>query len=486
MGSQIRCEDQKRIPKKQDDVDLEKQRRAREKELKKLERKKKCKERCSNVLDAFGSFLQYGLDNSISYTSYYSNYSSSSSYYTPQDPVYTGKYISKLDAMKKMVKKTLKRMLPNDSASLVVFDTSSEVLVEPMLVKDGALEHIVKCLEKVDTRGGTTVSQALEAGVETARRAQKKFSDVEDEVDDFINSAEVEEAIGEMERGIPKNKEDDEDKNHNNNDNNESKSKSKKRKINRMCRVMLITDMQTYELNQGLKSLQEISVSAANEEGIFLTYVGVGEDFNHSLTEKITIAPACNYFCIEHFADFKERIAKQLTRCFFPVVKSMGIQIVSHSCDVVEIVGAGKGSFDKELLDGWKKEEANLFGEGVRLAVQRMLESGANKDVIRMVLENVVAGTQKTIVVENSVFPGAIESLGGVGAGWILIRFVCNVARMCVSCFFPFFIGSMRRSLEVIFELFCGLKVWKESYTNFQRMLPFQKISRAMKLLQKR
>jgi hypothetical protein len=91
------------------------------------------------------------------------------------------------------------------------------------------------------------------------------------------------------------------------------------------------------------------TVEGAEKQGIYVSYVGkqrgchmrcsaqlyalrtvgLGEDFDQHLTEEITVAPGCNYFCIKSCADFQDRIASQIASCFFQTVREVTVKIIS-------------------------------------------------------------------------------------------------------------------------------------------------------------
>eukprot|EP01126_Amoeba_proteus_P059074 TRINITY_DN7691_c0_g1_i2.p1 TRINITY_DN7691_c0_g1~~TRINITY_DN7691_c0_g1_i2.p1 ORF type:complete len:706 (-),score=175.35 TRINITY_DN7691_c0_g1_i2:950-3067(-) len=122
------------------------------------------------------------------------------------------------------------------------------------------------------------------------------------------------------------------------------------------CRVVLLTDMTELEVRTSRSVIQELSLRMATE-GIQLTYVGIGEDFDLDLVHEITIAEGSNYFCVLEENDFEKKITSQIPSTFFPLAREMELLLVTKFFSVGRIFGWGKaGKQKKEVMEdpvGW-------------------------------------------------------------------------------------------------------------------------------------
>lgn len=151
-----------------------------------------------------------------------------------------------------------------------------------------------------------------------------------------------------------------------------------KGKANHCSRILLLTDMQDGEVRSAEKKLVELTLKAASQ-GVFTTYVGIGEDFNDELTEKITISKGSNYFCVKDFSDFQNRISNEMFSALFPTVQDMEVDIISKTHVVTGIFGAGKEIKYKMDGESWTREtHGNICNEQKKKSIVIMINIDIN------------------------------------------------------------------------------------------------------------
>eukprot|EP01127_Copromyxa_protea_P013849 TRINITY_DN3765_c0_g1_i1.p1 TRINITY_DN3765_c0_g1~~TRINITY_DN3765_c0_g1_i1.p1 ORF type:complete len:462 (-),score=97.12 TRINITY_DN3765_c0_g1_i1:70-1302(-) len=286
-----------------------------------------------------------------------------------------GNHFSKLEAVKGFVVELAEKLEPDDTVSVATFDNRAETLLPPTKISDNAIGKVRDSVALLQPRGGTTVYEGLKRGAELAREAQKIRL-----------------------------------------------TGPKKEGVRQETRVVLLTDMSDGEVRSAEEVIRKETVKMAEEEDIHVTYVGVGEDFEYELTEKITVAEGCNYCCIMEPEDFTKRVASEIGAVFFPTVKNMELVLITKQFKITGIWGAGKdGPLEHEDPTGWNPKNNHLYGESAQISAQKLSESNFPSEIVGVIVD----GTESKPLVlakENSVFPSpSTETPGYQKGGWIII-----------------------------------------------------------------
>lgn len=216
---------------------------------------------------------------------------------------------SKLEAAKLFTIDVAKRLWKDvDEIAIVEFENKAQMVLNPTIVNDNIVAVVKEKVDPMNTHGGTTVQSGLELGCNTAL---------------------------------------------------EMKNRKKDRK-NHFSRILLLTDMQDGEVRSAEEKLAELTIKAA-KEGIYTSYVGIGEDFNDELTEKITVSIGSNYFCIKDVGDFEKRVANEMFSAFFPTIQEKELEIISKQHVVTGFFGAGKDIKYSKEGESWTRETQGDF-----------------------------------------------------------------------------------------------------------------------------
>jgi len=277
---------------------------------------------------------------------------------------------SKLAAVKVFAVELTEKLEAGDTVSVVVFDDKAETLLHPTKISDGGVDKVSSVLAPIHTRGGTVVSSGLIEGIKVAQEARK--------LRNFEGPQET--------------------------------------------RLVLLTDMGDGEVRSAEKTIQEMTTKCALEDNIHCTYIGLGEDFEQELTEKITVAEGSNYFCIMSHEDFTKRVSSEIASAFFPTVKSLEIVLTSKQFKITGIFGGGKsGTVEEEDEKGWNLERQHLYPETTQITAQNLKKQNFPTEIVGVIVDQ--TDTKPVVIArENSAFPSPTpERPGYQKGGWVII-----------------------------------------------------------------
>jgi len=183
--------------------------------------------------------------------------------------------------------------------------------------------------------------------------------------------------------------------------------------------------MSSGEVQAAKSVIVQQTVEGAEKQGIYVSYVGLGEDFDQHLTEEITVAPGCNYFCVKSCADFQDRIASQLASCFFQTVREVTVKIISKTHKVAGVYGGGKeGTVEEKDVVGWTRDRQHIYSDDKTTAlVSGLTAGGLNTDVTGLIVNQSIEEKAVIALKEKSVFPAPVSAVPGSQlGGWVMIK----------------------------------------------------------------
>ena len=124
----------------------------------------------------------------------------------------------------------------------------------------------------------------------------------------------------------------------------------KKKSKNIFKRIIFITDMDYYD-NTEFNDLCKKS----SEENIFITFLGISEDFNTELVEKVADMRGCNYYVIRNEKDIQRYLIDEFNYTCFASAINTKIELLSPNLIIDKVIGTGYKK-SKEISDN-KKEE---------------------------------------------------------------------------------------------------------------------------------
>ena len=107
-------------------------------------------------------------------------------------------------------------------------------------------------------------------------------------------------------------------------------------------RIVFLTDMvDTSEDSDGPKEVLQLS-EELSREGIHVTFIGVGVDFDGESTRSMGAVPGANWFCCSEEAHL-DRIVSDVGSAFLPVAKSVHLDVIGPNFRIVRCAGMDRG-----------------------------------------------------------------------------------------------------------------------------------------------
>jgi len=241
---------------------------------------------------------------------YYNKFSEKSSNYklNQDDNIKT-----KLEIAKETIVEILKHLNEDDRFGFTIFDDTARVIIPLTNVDKQEVPVLREKILSVETGGGTY----LESGIKTASY-QFDYADA-----------------------------------------------GKKGYENRM--IILSDEMPNIGLT-GEDELLELIKGAAKEK-IYTSFIGIGIDFNASLTEAISKVKGANYYSVHSSGEFKKRLNDEFDYMVTPLVFDLELSLKSEGYKIVQIYGSPEANLSSgeimkvnTLFPSEKKDEQTKGG----------------------------------------------------------------------------------------------------------------------------
>ncbi|CAJ1410018.1 unnamed protein product [Effrenium voratum] len=254
---------------------------------------------------------------------------------------------------------------PQDGFGLATFTSSAEVLQPLTRRQDLDLETLLPRIAQLRAGGGTTMAAGLEAAARAAGPPQAQ----------------------------------------------------------RQRRLLFLTDMD--DLSPGQLDTM-VAEQAAN--GLYVSFVGIGMDFNADLAEVLTRHRGSNYFCVTRHEELYKTMVTDFHLNFFPVAFNVEVTQQSDNCQLQKVYGT---SFDfaEELVEATWTPDAHRFYPGafkaaartLLLCLRRRLRGGLPMPALQSILGFLSCNVRSVLKVD-SIFPSAVDARGAVEGGLVLLR----------------------------------------------------------------
>ena len=220
---------------------------------------------------------------------------------------------------------------------------------------------------------------------------------------------------------------------------------TKNKNTNQCRRIILITDMLYYGNDDFIKFCKEMA-----ENNIFLTILGISEEFNTDLTETVSKIKGCNYYVILNETDMKKYLIDEFNYICFPLSFNERLEIISPVLKIKSIIGTGYKELKEKKEDiEWNTDTHKIFDkefkQGIFFLLLYFKRKGKvlPKPVILCISQFLKEMHRKTISEINTTFPSALTKYRQdfyVKGGMILIKldekFVKedNICQFSLSC----------------------------------------------------
>jgi len=183
-------------------------------------------------------------------------------------------------------------------------------------------------------------------------------------------------------------------------------------------RVLFLTDM--HDVNsQNLNHL----ISEQAKDGVYVSFVCIGMEFNSRLAAEVTKHQGANYFCITQDTELQKVIVDDFDWNFFPVAFDVEVVAQSDSFDLVGVYGTPYETRVVEETD-WMPSKHRLYPKAAKREMEDLLlcyrghlPSPALKTVF-----DFMSSSARSIIRVDTVFPSGLADDGAVEGGLILLR----------------------------------------------------------------
>lgn len=191
---------------------------------------------------------------------------------------------SKLEIAKKTIANIIDLLNPYDKFSFVTFDTEAELIIPMTEIDKMDLQNVKNGILSVGPRGSTFLSQGYKTAI-------KQYADIEVNKNEYEN------------------------------------------------RIIMLTDEMPNVGETNETELQTMTRDAASK-GIYTTIIGVGVDFNSTLTEFMSKVRGANYFSVHSSKEFKKRLNDEFDYMVTPLFFNIKMTLISEGFEIKNIYGS--------------------------------------------------------------------------------------------------------------------------------------------------
>lgn len=196
-----------------------------------------------------------------------------------------------------------------------------------------------------------------------------------------------------------------------------------KPETHRHRRILFLTDMGEMRADD----LDEMIKKNA-DEGVYVSIVAMGAEFNASLTETVTKNKGSNYFCATDESQLRECIVDDFDFNYFPSAFEINLSVRSAHLKVASVYGTPFDTKDvEELLVRWSPETHNQYDTLSRCAAKSLLfyshamKNLLPKEMIGHVMD-LLEPPKCTVTEVNTMFPSRLEAGNAMKGGLIMLK----------------------------------------------------------------
>ena len=196
---------------------------------------------------------------------------------------------------------------------------------------------------------------------------------------------------------------------------------------NKSKRIIIITDMMYSHDTEFIDLCHQIS-----KEKIYLTILGISENFNTELVEEIAHIEGSNYYVINNVTDIENYLVKDFNFVCFPSSFKNSLEINAPFLTIESVIGTGKKSIKKdEMKLEWNQDNHLLYDKNFRDGIFYMLcyfkkrNKILPKPVILCISKYIQTSHIKIISLIDTLFPSNLKQVNDnvyVEGGMFLLR----------------------------------------------------------------
>ena len=183
---------------------------------------------------------------------------------------------------------------------------------------------------------------------------------------------------------------------------------------NKIRRIIIITDMED-NANETLTEFCE----KISEEGIYISILGISDNFRTDLAELTSHVKGANYVVITEINDINKYLVEDFEYLCFPNATNITLEVTTPNIKFERMVGSGKEGIEEiiEKMD-WNLERHKYYSDDFKEKIFYLLLYFKRKNrilpkpVIFILSEFLVPGVKKEISNIPTCFPSQIKILG--------------------------------------------------------------------------
>jgi len=188
-------------------------------------------------------------------------------------------------------------------------------------------------------------------------------------------------------------------------------------------RLLFLTDMN----DCGSSQLDQMIASQA-EHGLYVSFVGIGMDFNSELADQVTRHRGANYFCITRDEELRKVVVDDFDWNFFPAAFEVEVAQQSDAFDLVGVYGTPFDTQEETTSSDWKPDNHKFYppefkehAKELLLCSLRQSPQAIPSPALQTTL-SFLSPEVRTIIRVDTVFPSAVDDDASVEGGLILLR----------------------------------------------------------------
>eukprot|EP00931_Biecheleriopsis_adriatica_P006193 TRINITY_DN107641_c0_g1_i1.p1 TRINITY_DN107641_c0_g1~~TRINITY_DN107641_c0_g1_i1.p1 ORF type:complete len:557 (-),score=95.87 TRINITY_DN107641_c0_g1_i1:91-1671(-) len=189
-------------------------------------------------------------------------------------------------------------------------------------------------------------------------------------------------------------------------------------------RLLFLTDMN--DLQPGML---DAMIGEQAQQGLYVSFLGIGMEFNAQLAEEVSKHPGSNYFCITRDEEMRQTIVDKFDWNFFPVAFDVEVTAQSDFLDLVSVYGTPFDAQDELIEAEWLPSTHKFYPSSFKLQAKtlalcanRIVNQPLPMPAWQNILSFVSSGV-RTVIKVDTVFPSGVDADGAVEGGLVLLRF---------------------------------------------------------------
>jgi len=188
-------------------------------------------------------------------------------------------------------------------------------------------------------------------------------------------------------------------------------------------RALFLTDME----DAGAEDLEALVAKQARA-GLYVSFVGIGIDFNSDIAEQATRHPGANYFCVTGGDELQKVMVDEFDRNFFPTAVDVEVSVQSDVFDAAAVYGSPIPARREAVAAEWRPGLHRVYplafkaqARALLLCWRRCLRTRLPLSLTQRIL-SCLAPPERTVLRLGTVFPCRELADGSVEGGLILVQ----------------------------------------------------------------